>query len=135
MIWRALGIWIIILVLANANGALREFWLIPQLGAPVGRVLSTLALCVLIMLVTWLAIGWVGPATVGQAWSVGALWLALTLGFEFLAGHYLFGRPWSVLLEEYDVSRGRIWVLVLIVVLLAPLWTARMKGLLEAPYR
>lgn len=128
---RALAVWLVILVLANLNGALREFWLIPGLGEPAGRVVSTVTLCVLIVLVTWLAIAWIGPTTAGQAWSIGALWLLLTLAFEFLAGHYLFGNPWSVLLEDYDLRRGRIWVLVPLVVLLAPLWASRVTGLLQ----
>lgn len=48
------------------------------------------------------------------ALKVGALWLVLTLAFEFLAGHYLFQKPWAVLLQDYDLSWGRIWVAVLI---------------------
>jgi hypothetical protein len=64
-----------------------------------------------------------------EALAVGALWLVLTLAFEFLAGHYLFGQDWAVLLQEYDLSRGRIWLAVLVVVLFAPLWTARLRVL------
>lgn len=41
----------------------------------------------------------------------------------------LFGQDWAVQLQEYDLSRGRIWLAVLIVVLFAPLWTARLRGL------
>ena len=120
-------------MLANLNGAVREVWLIPNLGPVAGRALSTLILCGLIFLVTWLTIGWIRPATTGDALRVGALWLVLTLAFEFLVGHYVFHKPWPVLLEDYDLSRGRIWVVVLIAVLLAPLWTARMRGLLDSP--
>lgn len=90
-------------------------------------------LCGLVFLVTWLTIGWIRPATTGNALGVGALWLVLTLAFEFLAGRYLFHQPWAVLLEDYDLTGGRIWVAVPIVVLLAPLWTARIRGLLSAP--
>jgi hypothetical protein len=62
------------------------------------------------------------------------LWVALTLAFEFLAGHYLFHKPWAALLADYDLSRGRIWILVLVATLLMPLWLARERGLfLEAP--
>jgi hypothetical protein len=47
--------------------------------------------------------------------------LGLTVGFEFLAGHYLFGNPWRRLLEDYNVVRGRVWMLVLLTTALAPL--------------
>jgi hypothetical protein len=56
----------------------------------------------------------------------------LTLAFEFLAGHYAFGKSWAVLLEDYDLRRGPIWIAVFVMVLIAPLWTARMQGLLSA---
>jgi hypothetical protein len=90
-------------------------------------------LCALVYLTTWLTIGWIHPTRAGEALGIGALWLGVTLAFEFLAGHYGFGKDWAVLPEDYDLSRGRIWVAVLIVVVLAPLWTARMRGLLGAP--
>jgi hypothetical protein len=132
VILRATAIWFLVLVIAVLNGAAREAWLITRFGDPIGRALSTLSLCALTFLLTWLTIGWIHPPTVGEALRIGALWLFLTLAFEFLAGHYLFKKPWSVLLEDYDLRRGRIWVAVLVVVVLAPLWTARMRGLLVA---
>ena len=133
MIWRSIVVWFAVLALASINGAAREAWLIPRFGDPVGRALSTVILCALVYLTTWLTIGWIHPTRAGGALGIGALWLTLTLAFEFLAGHYAFGKEWAVLLEDYDLSRGRIWVAVLIVVLLAPLLTARMRGLLGAP--
>lgn len=133
MTWRAIVVWFAVLALASLNGAAREGWLIPRFGKPVGRALSTVILCALVYLTTWLTIDWIHPTRAGEALGIGVLWLALTLAFEFLAGHFLFQKPWAVLLEDYDLSRGRVWVAVLIVVLLAPLWTARMRGLLGAP--
>lgn len=130
MIWRAVVIWFAVLALAVINGGVREAWLVPRLGPGPGRILSAVSLSLLVFIVTWFTIGWIRPATAARALGVGVLWLVLTLAFEFGAGYYLFHRPWSVLLEDYNVSRGRIWPAVLIVVLLAPLWTARMRGLL-----
>ena len=130
MIWRALAIWFAILALANANGAVRELWMVPRLGAPVGRVVSTLALSALVLLVSWLSIEWIRPTSSADALKIGGLWLVLTLAFEFLVGHYVFRKPWAALLEDYNLAQGRIWVLVLVVVLLAPLWAGRLKRLL-----
>src|SRR5215204_2546888 len=121
MTGRALLVWFGILILASLNGAAREAWLIPYFGDTTGRAMSTVALCGLVFLAAWLTIGWIHPLRVGDALRVGMLWLILTLAFEFLAGHYLFHQPWAVLLQEYDLSRGRIWVAVLVVVLFAPL--------------
>lgn len=46
----------------------------------------------------------------------------MTIAFEFLAGHYVFGHPRQTLIADYDVFQGRIWILVLLANLLAPLW-------------
>ena len=56
----------------------------------------------------------------------------LTLAFEVGAGR-LSGKPWSVVLADYDLLRGRIWVLVPIVTFLAPLWVGRLRGLWTSP--
>ncbi|MEQ1759383.1 MAG: hypothetical protein ABL986_13765 [Vicinamibacterales bacterium] len=53
------------------------------------------------------------------------LLVAMTMTFEFLGGHYLFKQPWERLLADYNLSAGRIWVVVLIATLLAPLLTRR----------
>ena len=130
VILRALVVWFALLILAVLNGAVRDTWLSPWLGDTVGRALSTLLLSGLILGATWMAIGWIRPGTVSAALGVGALWLALTLAFEFLVGHYGFRKPWEALLADYDLRRGRIWVVVLVVTFVAPLWTARLRGLL-----
>jgi len=122
-----------ILVLANVNGAVRQAWLIPHFGETVGRAVSTLLLCGLVFLLTWLAIGWIVATSTGDAIKIGVLWLVLTLAFEFLVGHYVFRQPWAALLEDYDLTRGRIWVLALLVVLMAPLVTGRLRGHFQSP--
>jgi hypothetical protein len=45
------------------------------------------------------------------------------VAFELLGGHYLFNRPWAVLLADFNLAAGRLWVLVLAATLLTPvLW-------------
>lgn len=130
MILRAVVIWFVLLILAVLNGGVRDTWLSPRLGDTAGRALSTLLLSGLILLVTWMSIGWIRPTSAAAAFAIGALWLALTLAFEFLVGHHGFGKPWGELLEDYDLRRGRIWLLVLLVTFGAPVWAARVRGLL-----
>ena len=120
MLLRALAVWGLLLLLAVLNGALRESWLVPTLGALRAHQVSTLLLSALILGAARATIGWVGVMDARQALLVGTLWLALTLAFEFLAGHFLFHRAWAVLLADYDLSQGRIWILVLVVTFLAP---------------
>ncbi len=121
MLARALAIWLVLLLVAILNGMVRAVLLIPRIGDDWGHVLSTMTLCAAILGVAWLTVGWVRPATAQDAGLIGALWLVLTVAFEFLGGHYLFGQPWERLLADYDVRGGRIWVLVLVTTAAAPL--------------
>jgi hypothetical protein len=100
-------------------------------GETGGLAISTVMLCTAILVSSWLTIRWMAPATPRDAWMIGATWLALTLAFEFLAGHYLFGKPWRQLLADYNILRGRIWVLVLVTTAIAPWLMARTRGLLH----
>jgi hypothetical protein len=130
MILRGLGVWLLLAVLAIMNGAFRAAVLIPRVGESAGHVISTLTLSLLILATTWLTIRWIRPATLNDAVLIGFLWLALTVLFEFGAGHFLFQQPWERLIADYNLARGRIWILVLIVTLKAPVIAAKARGLL-----
>jgi len=108
---------------------MRNALITPRVGDHAAHVISTFTLCVVLFLVSLATIRWVGPHDPRQAFAIGALWLAMTVAFEFLAGHYLFGNSWAKLFADYNVVRGRIWLLVLITTLLAPWLAARLRGI------
>jgi len=120
MLARAGAIWFGILLIAIANGALRIFLIVPFTGEVIGHIVSTLLLCLFVLFAAAITIRWIGAAARGELLAVGGLWLAMTLAFEFLAGHYLFGNSWEILLSNYDIPAGRIWVLVLVTTFFAP---------------
>lgn len=132
MLRRAALIWLAILIVAIANGALREGLLKPRLGDAIAHAVSSLLLSAAVFVITRMTIRWIEPADHRAGWSIGLSWLALTLAFEFLAGHYLFGTPWPVLLNDYRLADGRLWVLVLASALLAPVL---LNPLRHAPVR
>jgi hypothetical protein len=134
MIPRAVAVWAAIIPLAIANGAFRILVLIPRVGEPLGQLLSALILAALVLLVALAAIRWIGPRTPTEAWSLGGIWLAATISFEFLAGHYLFGVAWAELRAQYDLLAGEPWVLVLAATFVAPAAAARVRRL-HAPAR
>jgi hypothetical protein len=126
---RAFGVWLLIVLVAVMNGGLREAWITPRTGAAAGHAISSVLLCAAIMMLSWLTIEWMRPMTRRDVWSVGAFWVALTLAFEFLVGHYVFGTPWHQLRADYNIFQGRIWVLVLITTAIAPWLAARSRRL------
>jgi hypothetical protein len=123
----AVTAWLILMLVAILNGTLREFVITPRTGPAIGHVISTLLLAALILAITWLLIPWIGPASSGDAGVIGLTWLGLTLLFEFGFGR-LRGKPWAVLLADYNVARGRIWILVLLTTVAAPWLAARLRG-------
>ena len=120
MLTRAGVIWFVIMITAILNGAFRDVVLLPRLGDTLARAISCVTLGAIIVFVTWMSLQWIHPGSPRDAWTIGALWLVMTLGFEFGAGHYLFATPWPQLLADYNLLAGRLWVLVLVTTLAAP---------------
>ena len=129
MLLRATIIWFLLAFLAILNGAAREVFIRPAFGEPAGHVISTLIFCVVILAVAVVSLGWIGPASRRAALTVGIVWVCLAVAFELLAGHFLFSNSWDTLLADYNILRGRIWVLVLFTSLLAPTWAYRIRRL------
>ena len=128
MLVRTVAAWVAILLLAILNGAVREGLLVPHLGEQVGRVLSPIVLAALVCVSAWIAVPWIPARSPRDGWLIGLVWLALTLAFEFLAGHYLFGDSWQRLLAEYNVAEGRLWVMVPIATLIAPVGVLKVRA-------
>jgi hypothetical protein len=127
---RAFAIRLVIVLFAVMNGGIRQALISPRTGDTAAHAISTIVLCLAILALCWTTIGWMRPTTTRDAWSIGALWVMLTLAFEFLAGHYVFGSPWHELVADYNIFRGRIWVLVLITAAIAPWLAAHRRGLI-----
>lgn len=129
-VWlKSTALWLLILVLAVANGLLREHLLIPALGSAAGLAASGTLLSAAIFLVAWLAAPWYGRLSTRGWLGIGLYWLALTLAFEFGLGRFVQHHTWDQLLAAYTFQGGNLWPLVLVITLLAPWLAARMRGL------
>lgn len=129
LFYKALLVWLGILILAMANGAFREGVLIPRLGSPAGLVTSGVILSLLILAAAWAVLPWFGTLRASRCWTIGLLWLALTLAFEFGFGRLARRKPWPELLQAYTFRGGNLWPLVLAVTVLAPWIAARLRGM------
>ena len=128
MILRTLAIWIGLLVLAILNGGFREAVLVPRLGRGVGHAVSTVMLSALILGAGWISTPWIGPRSVQEAWTIGLIWVSLTLAFEFAFGRYVQHKSWGELLDAYAFKDGNVWPVVLAVTLLAPPAAAHLQA-------
>jgi hypothetical protein len=112
--------WFPMVPIAIANGAVREAWYGPHLTELRAHQVSTLGGLLLFGLYIWLVVRRWRPGTGAQAILVGVLWLAMTVAFEFLFGHFVAGHSWDRLLHDYDLLAGRLWVLIPAWITLAP---------------
>lgn len=113
-------LWLPMVLIAFANGALRELGIRKITSELRAHQISTVLLILLFAVYIWIAVRTWPPASAGQAFAIGAMWLVLTLAFEFLLGRYVSGLAWSALLRDYNLLAGRLWVLVPVWVAVAP---------------
>lgn len=115
-------LWIAAGVFATANGYVGKVVFERRYGEYASHVYKTVLMIAFIFFMAWIyAVRTQGPEWLSAAIGFAVLWLVLTVLFEFVAGHYLFGNPWERLLADYRIWRGRLWVLVLITEVVAPL--------------
>ena len=120
--------WFPMLLIAVANGALRQLLfarLMPELRA---HQLSTLVGSVLIGAFIWFLVGAWPPKSQAQALEIGLVWLALTVAFEMFMGLVLAHRPMAQVLHDYDLLAGRVWVLFLAWLAVAPWLFYQLRG-------
>jgi hypothetical protein len=108
------------LFIAIANGVLRQLTfgkVMPELRA---HQLSTAVGSVFIGLFIYAVIRIWPPSSAKQALAIGLIWLLLTVIFEFVFGRLVMHRPWVLLLNDYNLVTGRVWVLFLAWLTLSP---------------
>ena len=116
--------WTGMVALAVVNGAFRGLVTQPLLGETAARQLATVILLGALVLYQWQLATRLPIPTARLAWALGAAWAALTLAFEFGFGRFIEHLSWSTMLADYDVTSGRIWILVPLTLLVLP-WSVR----------
>ena len=112
--------WFPMLLIAILNGSLRESWYGKHISELAAHQTSTLTGVALFGLYTWWVVRTWPPQSAQQAMMIGIVWLGLTIAFEFLFGHYVAGHAWRRLFHDYNLFAGRVWVVVLIWMTVAP---------------
>lgn len=107
----SVGFWLILAAIATVAGVARELWLVPRLGDlrghQVGTLLVTAAfLAAISMFVVRMRLS---PS---EALVIGVAWLLCAIAFEFGFGHYVDGLSWNRLFADYDLSEGRLLLLL-----------------------
>jgi hypothetical protein len=127
MLFRYFLPWFGMMFLAIINGGLRDKLYAPFLGELLAHQLSTLLLVVVFAGYFWLLTTFWRIASSRQAWSIGLMWLVMTLMFEIGLGRWGLGYTWSRVVHDVDIMVGRVWVLIPLWVLVGPLLFFRIR--------
>ena len=112
--------WIPMIFLAILNGGLRDFTYGQVISQNLAHQISTITLILVFTVYVWV-LGRIWPlASLRQAALVGAVWLLLTVAFEFALGRFLSGLSWEEMFRAYDLLSGNLWMFVPLSVGLLP---------------
>lgn len=118
---KAFGVWLILLVAAFINGAIREILIVPRVGEQVGHIIGVVVFSGAIFSITYAFVKSIGQLPSSTLFLIGFFWLVLSLFFEFGFFHYVMHEPWSKLLADYNIFRGRFLIVVWLSTLFSPL--------------
>ena len=118
---KAFGVWLILLLAAFINRAIRETLVVPRVGELIGHIISVVVFSGAIFGITSVFVKAMGPLPTRTLFSIGLFWLILSLLFECGFFHYVMHEPWETLLADYNIFRGRLLIVVWLTTLLSPL--------------
>jgi hypothetical protein len=126
---KSVGIWLLIVIAAIINGAIREKLLIPLIGSDVSIPLSGITLSVLVLIITYFTITFLGELKARVYVFIGLFWIILTVAFEYLFGHYVIGKTWYEINQIFSLRQGNLFIVALIVTASSPWVAAKLHGI------
>ena len=125
---RAILSWIPMVFIAIGNGMIRTSVYQKYTGELIAHQISTFTAIILFGIYIWFVIPFLKLQFATQAIEVGLIWLVLTIAFEFIFGHFVVGQPWSKLFADYNFFDGRLWILVLLWIIMAPYFAFKLHS-------
>lgn len=115
------GVWVILAISAIVIATFRNGVLRPPFGEQTAHQLGTVMFLVVQFIIIFYFIKKLKVKDVKALLRIGLFWITLTMLFEFCFGHYVIGHPWEKLLADYNLIKGRLWVIVLVNNIAAPI--------------
>ena len=125
---KSLGIWFLLAISAIIVATFRIAVLLPQVGEQTAHQLGTILYLIVQFLIIYLFIRKMKIWDVKTLLLIGIFWVVITIIFELVFGHYVIGHSWQKLFADYNLFNGRLWVLVLINNIVAPLISGKINN-------
>jgi len=128
-LFRIVGVWVLFVIVAILNAAIRELIFTPMIGQQLALPLSGILLSIFIFFITLGMVPFLKVSNLSGFWLVGVFWVLLTVTFEFIFGYYIIGESWDTLFEIFNILEGNLFVLVLLVTAVSPYIAAKIRVL------
>jgi hypothetical protein len=125
---RILAVWMLIMLVETAHGAMRAVFLAPRTGDLAARQLGVAIGSVLLFAIALATIRWMRVCTPRAQIAAGIVWAGLTLAFEILLG-FAMNLDASRILSDYLPWRGGFMAFGLAFMAAAPWLAARLRGI------
>lgn len=125
MVQKSLEVWLFVALAAMMNGMFRSLFLVPRLGDHAAHVLSVLMMMILVLLLSSVLVNrFLREYGNSDLFLIGFLWMTMSVSVDFLFEYFVMDVPWRVILRDYNLFSGRIWLLVLATELIGPWFMA-----------
>ena len=118
---KSLGIWFLLTISAIIVATFRVGVLLPPFGEQTAHQLGTILFLIVQFVIIYLFIKKLRIKETRTLLGIGIFWVVITIIFEFVFGHFVMGHSWQKLFADYNLLNGRLWVLVLLNNIAAPL--------------
>ncbi|HEY5553178.1 MAG TPA: hypothetical protein VIK52_14895 [Opitutaceae bacterium] len=129
MLLKATAICIVIAAAETLHGIARVRFLNRRLGDKRARQVAVFSASAIILFIGWFTVPWIAPASRADCLSIGALWLALMLAFEFTLGRMVFRMPWRRIFADFDPTKGGLLAIGMLVLFATPWIIANWRAL------
>ena len=127
---RGLAVWILIALAETVHGIIRTILLEPRVGDLASRQIGVLTGSLMILLIAYITIDWIGAREARALVAVGTLWLVLMLTFEVTLGR-AFGLSWERIMSDYVPSQGGLMIVGMTFLALSPAIAFRLRSRLH----
>ncbi len=126
MILKAILVWVIIAVGETINGIFRVHYLSRKVGSHRARQFALISGSLVILLIGWIAVPWIGPDSYRECLLLGLVWLLLMLAFDIAFGRFVFHYSWGRIAADFDVRKGNFLAIGMLVIFLTPLLVTKL---------
>jgi hypothetical protein len=126
-ILRGFIVWLFIVFAEIIHGMLRGIILVPVVGDLRSRQIGVFTGSIIILMITFACIRWIGANNKRQLLVIGFFWLILMLGFEAAFGRMVMGLPWETIAADYNLAEGGLLPIGMLVLAVAPLIAAKIR--------